>query len=308
MAKAFFLTLFLVCTTSVFASSGILFLAHGSMQMGHGTQQMACNNSMPSAWEKAVLNVIDSIKPELAFNAEVSFGMWNSRCIDAGIARLEGLLKEQGQTLEHLIVMPIFISSHSAVIEMQKYIFKKRADRVIPLPMVTKANFNGKITYLPALDYNPQISMILADRFHDLIYLAKKQGLQKKQMELVLVMHGPVSDKDNAKWLKMGREYIADIMYLFPVSSAHVISLRDDARGETRERATKELQGIVSAAAKAGKKALVLPLLLSKGGIETGILERLEGLDYIWAGKMLLPDEKLGKILVERLIPRANSL
>lgn len=297
MRNFLLLQLFFAYSSLLFAESGILFLAHGSM---NHHQEQTCDNSTPTPWEKTVLDTIENITERLPYKSELAFGMWNTKCFDAGISRLKKQLSKENKDLDRLIVLPIFISSHSAVIEMQKFIFKKRPDRVIPLPMVKQTSFNKKIIYLPAIDYNPQISLILAKRFHDLIHLAKEGGYEKRQMELVLVMHGPVADIDNEKWLSMGKKYINDVMYFFPVYKGHVISLRDDAPSEIRDAATKRLRHIVASASEKGRKALILPLLLSKGGIDKGIIKRLEGLEYIWQGEMLLPDSKFGDFLIHR--------
>src|SRR5690606_32027476 len=116
----------------------------------------------------------------------------------------------------------LFVSSHSLVIEMQKFIFKKRPDRVIPIPSVSQTKFTGEIIYLNALDYDSKISLILADRYHRLIHLAKDRGFSKEDMELVFVMHGPVADADNVLWEEMAQRYLQDLTYLFPVQSSNV--------------------------------------------------------------------------------------
>lgn len=280
------------------AETGVLFIAHGTM--GHHKSNM-CGSDNPSGWERYVLNTLNSAKNEIPKEFETAFGMWNSRCFDKAIGRLEQKLAKTNKSLDHLIVFPLFISSHSAVIEMQKFIFKKRADRVIPLPQVQPTSFEGKITYMSAFDYEPNVSMILANRFHHLIHEAKDQGYAKNEMELVLIMHGPVSDTDNAKWMEMGQKYNQDVMYLFPVADSHVISLRDDASDDVRDRATAQLRSVVDKASKNGRIALALPLLISKGGIEAGILERLKGLDYIWSGETLFPDAKLKDAILNKL-------
>ena len=299
MIKIFIILLGISFSATSFAEKGILFLAHGSMKHH---QNKSCSIHGPTNWEQLVIEAVRSIKVNLKHESEVAFGMWNSKCFDKGIKRLEKSIQSKGEELDHLIVLPIFVSSYSAVIEMQKFIFKKRPDRVIPIPSVVKTYFKHKITYLPAIDYNPQISMILSNRFHKLIHLAKQEGYKKDEMELVLVMHGPVSDQNNKKWIQMAEKYVTDISYLFPVKRTHIISLRDDAPREVRDIATKKLREIVSIASTKGRKALVLPLLLSKGGIEQGILDRLIGLDYIWSGETLLPDEKIGPLLFQYLI------
>lgn len=300
--KRFFLVFCLLFSFSTFAGTGILFIAHGTMNHGGGHGLNAsCTPHHPSEWESFVLSTLNGMKNEISNKFEVAFGMWESHCFDEAIFRLEKRLAAEGDTLDHLLVFPLFISSHSEVIEMQKFIFKKRPDVVIPIPYVRQTKFQGQITYMDALDYDPHISLILANRFHHLVHLAKDQGFSMKNMELVLVMHGPVDEEANGKWMEMGELYNKDIMYLFPVKKSHVLSLRDDAPSETRDRMTAELRGIVTEAKNNGRIALVLPLLISKGGIDSGIVHRLQGLDYIWSGEAILPDTKLKDVILNRL-------
>lgn len=302
--KKLIVAFFMLASFATYAESGILFIAHGTMGMtpGNGDHEhmMGCSTK-PSTWESFVLSTVNSMKSELKKDYEVSFGMWESHCFDMSIKKLKTTMAAQGKTLDHLIVFPLFISSHSSVIEMQKYIFKKRADRVLEIPNVHQTTFEGKITYMPAFDYDPHISMILANRTHHLVHMAKEKGFTQQNMELILVMHGPVEDDANVEWLKMGERYIKDISYLFPTAKAHVVSLRDDAEYEVRERATRELQSIVKTAEAQGRMPLVLPLLISKGGIDRGIVKRLEGLNYVWSGESIFPDPKLKDVLLRRL-------
>ena len=51
---------------------------------------------------------------------------------------------------------------------------------------------------------------------------------------------------------------------------------------------------MVETARAEGKRTLIVPLLLSFGGIEAGLKKRLDGLDYTMAQQALLPDERLG--------------
>lgn len=297
----------IICTILSFASfaeTGILFIAHGTMPMGdddHGDHKMSCTSNHPSKWESFVLSTINGMKSEIKKDFEVSFGMWESHCFDESIKKLSVRMTSNGSNLDNLIVFPLFISSYSTVIEMQKYIFKKRPDRVINIPNVHQTHFNGQITYMSAFDYNPHISMVLANRFHHLVHMAQEKGYSSKSMELILVMHGPVEDVENVEWMKMGKKYNKDITYLFPVANSHVISLRDDASEEVKDQATKELIELTSKASQSGRISLVLPLLISKNGIQDGIVERLKGLDYVWTGDSIFPDPKLEDVILNKL-------
>ena len=84
------------------------------------------------------------------------------------------------------------------------------------------------------------------------------------------------------------------------------LTVRDDAPEEIRGAAAAEFRGLVSAAKSEGKRALIVPLLLSYGGIEQGLRKRLEGLDYRIASQGLLPDPRLAE-WVEESVRAANS-
>ena len=73
------------------------------------------------------------------------------------------------------------------------------------------------------------------------------------------------------------------------------LTVREDAPDPVRERATAELRAVVEGAVREGRSVLIVPLLLSYGGIEVGIRRRLEGLPYRMADQALLPDERLSE-------------
>lgn len=291
--KRFALVLSLLISTQIFAAKGTLILAHGSMK--------GCGYSNPTQWEVGVHEIVNRVRPQVQHEIQIAFGMWNTKCFEKGIEKLKERMLQKNQELTELHVLPLFLSSNSAVIEMQRFIFHKRRSRPINLPHVMQVKFNGKIHYDSALDYNSHLAMIMANRLHKLIHDAKELGFKKSQMETVFVMHGPVGDADNAKWMEMAEKYKKDIEYLFPLHSFHIVSLRDDADTDTRDAQTKILREITSNATANGRVALILPYLLSKGGIQRGILDRLQGLDYIWSGEAILPDAFFDQVVLDRL-------
>jgi len=74
------------------------------------------------------------------------------------------------------------------------------------------------------------------------------------------------------------------------------MTIRDDAPKEIYEIAKENLRNIINQASKDGK-VIVVPLLLSQGGVEKGIVKRLEGLNYEWNGKTLLPQPSITSFL-----------
>ena len=71
------------------------------------------------------------------------------------------------------------------------------------------------------------------------------------------------------------------------------LTVRDDAPEPIRSQARAELRALVEDATTAGLQVLVIPHLLSFGGIEEGIRKRLEGLQYRMAPQALLPDDRV---------------
>ena len=77
------------------------------------------------------------------------------------------------------------------------------------------------------------------------------------------------------------------------LSRVEYLTVRDDAPKPIRNQAEAELRALVERVNGEGKNALIVPLLLSYGGIEKGIRKRLEGLPYRMSSQALLPDDRL---------------
>ena len=93
--------------------------------------------------------------------------------------------------------------------------------------------------------------------------------------------HGPVPDEDNRRWLEdMARARRSRREASAPYASVDYMTVRDDAGPAMREAATKELREKVQAQVALGRRVLIVPHLMSFGGIEQGVRKRLEGLDY----------------------------
>ncbi len=66
-----------------------------------------------------------------------------------------------------------------------------------------------------------------------------------------------------------------------------------------RNAATEQLRQKVEQITKAGNTALIVPLLLSYGGIEEGLRKRLDGLNYRMPSQALLPDKRIVDWVIE---------
>ena len=264
-------------------TEGILLLAHGGSD----------------TWNEEVLNLATRI--DQATPVEVAFGMAKKRTIQDGVDRLS----ERG--VAGIVAVPLFISSHSSIIRATEYLLALREETVPELeiyarmdhgsntePAAHEAMFDPTtpvettvpIRLTPALDRHPLVADILVSR-------AEAVSRNPEEEVAVIVAHGPVSDEDNTAWLEdMGA--LAELMrQKTRLSRIEYLTVRDDAPKPIRNQAEAELRALVERVSGEGKNALIVPLLLSYGGIEKGIRKRLEGLPYRMSSQALLPDNRL---------------
>jgi hypothetical protein len=139
-----------------------------------------------------------------------------------------------------------------------------------------------------ALDGHALVAGILTAR-------ARSISRMPAQEAVILVGHGPTSDDDNQRWLADMRVLAEGIRREEPFAAIDVLTVRDDAPKGTRDAATTELRALVSSRIAEGRRVLIVPLLLSFGGIERGLVTRLDGLPYTMADAGLLPDDRLAE-------------
>jgi sirohydrochlorin ferrochelatase len=269
------------------ARPGILLLAHGGNE----------------TWNGNVLQLARQIDAE--YPIEVAFGMATRANIQAAASRLEA----RGVT--EIVAVPLFISSHSSIVRATEYLLGLRKDAPPELERYAKmahgpgasgghdahaghgspvADEGTKpiVTKLPvrmtrALDDHPLLGAIAADR-------ARSISRAPAAEAVILAVHGPVPDDDNELWL---RDLRAIAAHLTGYASVDVISLRDDAPAPVREAATAELRALVLERQGERRDVLIVPVLLSYGGIEKGLKTRLEGLDYRIPAQGIAPDARL---------------
>ena len=137
-----------------------------------------------------------------------------------------------------------------------------------------------------ALDAHPIVADILADR-------ARAVSTDPAREAVILVAHGPVTDAENDKWLEKMRVLAAGVQRSAPYASVDSLTVRDDAPAAIKAAATAELRALVARHRDAGSRVLIVPVLLSYGGIEQGIKKRLDGVEYAIAPKAIMPDDRL---------------
>lgn len=296
--------------------TGVMVLAHGG-----GDQ-----------WNQMILDATSDISQK--YPTEVAFGMALPRTMQEAIDKLES------KGVERIVVVPLFISSHSFIIRQSEYLLGLRDTLADPphimdhSAMTTENNSSkdhtpnspenhhsssapnhqghemgnntldqlktkSKIIFTNPLDDHPLVAQIVFERIQEL-------STNPSEEMVILVGHGPNPEEDNKKWVD-DMESIVDQVRVMQKKSGKIskmilaITVRDDADKAIYEQARENLRNLVVQGSKQGR-VLVVPLFLSAGGAEQKIKTRLEGLDYSWNGKTLLPDEKISDFILQSVM------
>lgn len=255
------------------AERGILLLAHGAHSHathGHGDHGGPWNANVQSLAAR-----LDERRP-----TEVAFGMADPAAIQAAIERLEG----RGVT--EIVTVPLFVSSHSPIIGNFRYILglQDHLARTTALKHLDRVASGARISFVGAMDAHPLISAILLER-------ALASTDDPARTSLVLIAHGPNTAEENELWL---RDMVTHAEFLKARGGFRdVVALthRNDAPAPVKAGARARFREAVAAAGRDGK-AVVVPLLLSRGGIEAQVEADLSGLAYTFA-EPLMPHPKL---------------
>jgi hypothetical protein len=137
-----------------------------------------------------------------------------------------------------------------------------------------------------ALNDHPIVAEILASRARSISQDATGEAL-------VVVAHGPNEEEDNRRWLADMATLAARIRTNERFASIDYLTLRDDAPKPIRDQATAQLRDVVLKHSREGRRVLIVPLLISFGGIDKGLRERLDGLPYAIPDAALMPDDRL---------------
>lgn len=268
------------------ASLGVLILAHGG--------QPQWNEHV-----SALAAVVDRAHP-----TEVAFGMASRATIQAAIDRLT----TRGVT--HVVAVPLFVSSHSSVITSTEFLLGLRPVAPPDLKLFAKMNHGPHgaaadghanhgaadpespvsiqlpIRMTAALNSHPLIGQVVTDR-------ALSISTSPAAESVILVAHGPAPAEDNRRWLEDMAVLAGQVRAAAPFASVDDMTVRDDAGPAIKEAATMELRSKVGAQRALGRRVLVVPHLLSFGGIEQGLRKRLDGLDYTMTAQALMPDDRI---------------
>ncbi len=290
--------------------TGVMIMAHG------GSQQ----------WNNLVM---DAGKPLTEkYIVSYAWGMGDPATLQKSIDELES----KGVT--KIIAVPLFISSHSMVIRQTEFLLGLR-DKLADPPMPSMDHSGGahhmtgmedgndmhhahdkkdaaleplkikaELIVTPALDDNDVVANILRDRIAELSSNPSKETV-------VLVAHGPNSEEDNQKWITNLESLSSKIEKIQETKGTgfkqiYALTVRDDADKAIFNQAKEQLRTIVRQSGQFGN-VIVVPVFLSSGGREHAVAERLDGLNYKWNGKALLPDSRLTDFLSNTISSALNK-
>ncbi len=273
------------------ARVGVLLLAHG------GSAQ---------EWNEEVRHVADQV--DLTLPTEVAFGMATRSSMQAAINRLVA------RKVTEIVAVPLFVSSHSSVVDSIAFLLGLRTQEPEDLKMFAMMDHgNGSMTMdhrsmthdssmtsearkpisspvpirmASALDHHRIVADILRER-------AASISRDPSHEAVILVAHGPVPDDENKLWLGDMSLLADEMREQSHYANIECLTLRDDADDAVRNAATQQLRQKVEQISKDGNTALIVPLLLSYGGIEDGLRKRLNGLTYKMPSQALLPDRRI---------------
>lgn len=285
-----------VTATVIFAQQdsgkGVLLLAHGGS----------------AAWNEEVARIAAQVSR--SYPTEVAFGMATRRTMQDGIDKLAA------RGVKEIVAVPLFISSHSSVITSTEYLLGRRNEMPDDLKSFAKMDHSSHgaaashvapaadgtkpvTTTLPlrmtaALGHHRVVADILVDR-------ANSISDDPTGEVAIVVAHGPNPDEDNRKWLADMRLLVERMKIKTRFHRIDYLTIRDDAPEPVASQAKEEFRRLVRAAKVEGKTALVVPMVLSYGGIEARLAKRLDGLEYRLASQGLLPDSRLAGWVIENI-------
>lgn len=269
---------------------GVLVLAHGMHTHGHGEH---LSEEVPS-WNAAVLEAVKPLRSK--YHLEIAFGMADPETIKEAVLKLEKKGVTDG------IVIPLFISSHSPIIGNSRYILglQKELPATTDVKSLPRLESNIRFHMTGALDDSIFAAEILLER-------AKELCSNPTAETVIIVGHGPNNEDENRLWLKDMEKLAWYVRERGDFKEVKVATWRSDAPKEIRDKATQELRAMVQMSSKDGR-VIVIPYLLSSGGVEGEIVGALKGLSYTYNGKALLPHDNVTKWVEMKVETESMSL
>jgi sirohydrochlorin ferrochelatase len=244
----------------------------------------------PRVWTKTVNKTVKNAN--LSYPTRVFFGPADS-------AVQQGTLQDDIRDLEDsgvhtVVVVPLIISPYHQAYKQWKYLLGldiQAGYNTTPLFPIDK---HSTIRFAEPLNDSAVVVEILLDRIQEIS--------RKPAEESVVIVTAGARDKgDNNQWLETLKRLCARLKDRGGFKSVVAVTLRDDATSQEREQALLAFRHAVQGIQQNGDRALVVPLMLSEGGIEHKISLELRGVAYTYNNKPLLPDTRMSEWIRSQL-------
>jgi len=210
--------------------------------------------------------------------------------------------KLRTQGAEHIVVVPLLVSSYSGHYEQIRYLARQvdtlDAEMMHHLEMsgIERASAEVPITVTAALDDAPQLSRIVIDRAQEMAPSAKGRAL-------FIFGHGPNEATEYAAWMSKLRPVADSARTHSGFSSVLIELVRDDAPAAVRAEAVKRARELIQLQYEATRQpVIVVPLLVSMGNVmRLKFPTDLTGLPIEYAKNPLLPHPALADWVESRV-------
>lgn len=204
-----------------------------------------------------------------------------------------------------VVAVPLLVSSHSGHYEQLRYLagLTDSLDAVMREHLhhggIERSTAAVPIRVTGALDDSPELARVLTDR-------AKAMEAAPSESALMLVGHGPNSAEDYAAWMRNLRVVTDSVRRWSGFRDVQVELVREDAPPAVRTEAVNRLRDLIALqAALTGKPVVVVPILVSRGGISRSrVMKDLEGLPVRYSGDPLLPHPAMADWITRRVTSR----
>jgi sirohydrochlorin ferrochelatase len=196
----------------------------------------------------------------------------------------------QAAGAKEVVVLPITASASNELYRQWLYIFGKQDEAEFASVPRVKTDMTVKIAEPPG--DNPLIAEILVDR-------ALEISTDPKNEIVIVTGHGPSGDEDNAQEMKALASLAEVVREEGGFAAVYAQTLQDDAPLEVRDANVKRLRGLVEAAAKDGKRVLVVTNLIAPRSIQAKLRQDLEGLDYEFNAKGIVQHDNFMRWMTE---------
>ena len=248
---------------------GVLLLAHGA----HASHGQHGQHTTGGIWNENVERLaqrLDERRP-----TEVAFGMADPQSIQAAVDRLEA------RGVREIATVPVFVSSHSPIIGNSRYILglQPALAKTTSLRHLDRVASAARFRFSGAMDAHPLISEILLER-------ALAVTDNPAVTSVVLIAHGPNDEEENRLWLRDMEVHAGFLREHGGFRSVTFLTHRNDAPAPVKAEARAAFRRHVAEADSVGA-TVVVPVLMSAGGIERQVEADLEGLAYRFAEPLM---------------------